>query len=162
MKVPFTDSQSRVVFKFSGQYVEDSVPGTSQFSLTGPYKMRGMPINQYSADRGVYGSVDWVFNGPGFLSAEVGGQKISDTLQPYVFAETAYGDATQQEGGYGTWGYMSGVGLGLKFSLNNSLRASLSYAKVLDFYYDNDPQSPLGMQDLEDDQKFYFDLQYSF
>lgn len=161
-KVPFTSAQSRAVMKVAGQVAEGGLPSTSQFSLTGPNKMRGLNINQYSADTGIYGSVDWIFNAPAFLSMDIAGSTLSKMLQPYVFVEAAYGDASPSAPAPGTWAGIADVGMGLKLSFKNSLRAGISVAKVV-YYLRDDGYKPYKEKDsLEGLSNIYFDLQYSF
>ena len=173
-KVPFTNANSRIQTRFAGQYSETSLPSTSQFSLTGPTKLRAFDINQFNADSGAYLSVDWIFSGPGFLDLQLGGEKLSDVLQPYVFVEAGYGDtkdsgrpiilpgaaATPEQPG--TWAVLSDLGLGLRLSMRNNFRASLSYAYVTSYESDLGPITQESTRDLEERSKFYFDMQYSF
>lgn len=173
-KVPFTDANSRVQLRFAGQYAETSLPSTSQFALTGPTKLRAFDINQYNADTGAYLSVDWIFSGPGFLDLQLGSEKLSDVLQPYVFAEAGYGDvqfaglplsrgnSASARNQPGTWAVLSDIGLGLRFSMQNNFRASLSYAYVTSYKSDLAPNVIESTGDLEERSKFYFDMQYSF
>lgn len=173
-KVPFTNANSRIQTRFAGQYSETSLPSTSQFSLTGPTKLRAFDINQFNADSGAYLGLDWIFSGPGFLDLQLGGEKLSDVLQPYVFVEAGYGDtkdsgrpiilpgaaATPEQPG--TWAVLSDVGLGLRLSMRNNFRANLSYAYVTSYESDLGPRTKESTGDLEERGKFYFDLQYSF
>lgn len=173
-KVPFTNANSRIQARFAGQYSETSLPSTSQFSLTGPTKLRAFDINQFNADSGAYLSVDWIFSGPGFLDLQLGGERLSDVLQPYVFAEAGYGDskdsgrpiirpgaaATPKQPG--SWTVMSDVGVGLRLSMRSNFRANLSYAYVTSYHSDLGPLTEESTKDLEERSKFYFDMQYSF
>lgn len=162
VEIPFTDIQTRAVLKFSGQYAEGAVPSTNQFSLAGPNKMRGLAINQYNSDTGLYGALDWVFNAPAFFTFELGGEKLSDILQPYVFYEVAYGDATPPEAGEGTWAGVTDIGFGFKLSLRDRFRAGLSYARVINYLQDVGLPRKLKEQDLPDQNNVYFEMQYSF
>lgn len=173
-KVPFTNANSRIQARFAGQYSETSLPSTSQFSLAGPTKLRAFDINQFNADSGAYLSVDWIFSGPGFLDLQLGGERLSDVLQPYVFAEAGYGDskdsgrpiirpgaaATPKQPG--SWTVMSDVGVGLRLSMRSNFRANLSYAYVTSYHSDLGPLTEESTKDLEERSKFYFDMQYSF
>lgn len=161
-KIPFTDAQSRAVFKLSGQYTDGSVASINQFSLAGPNKMRALSVNQYNADSGIYGSVDWVFKGPGFLSIDIAGERLDDMLQPYVFYELAYGDSAQPNRGPGTWAGATGVGFGFKLAYKNAFRASFSYARVMNYLEDNGGTLRLKEENLADDANVYVDMQYSF
>lgn len=173
-KVPFSNANSRIQTRIAGQYSETSLPSTSQFSLTGPTKLRAFDINQYNADSGAYVGVDWIFSGPGFLDLQLGGEKLSDVLQPYVFAEAGYGDtkdsglpiirpgaafAPEQPG---TWVVLSDVGVGFRLSMRNNFRANFSYAYVTSYESDLGPYLNESTRDLEERSKFYFDMQYSF
>lgn len=177
-KFPFTDANTRVLFKVSGQYAETSIASTSQFSLAGPNKMRSLEINQYNSDSGIYAGVDWMFSGPKFLSANVGGTKLSDIVQPYLFFEGAYGDTTPPGGiigqaspglvYHGTWLGVYGAGLGVKFAYGRNFRGGLSYAHVLNYLYHTGTVNTQGVEvnqtetSLDNQYKIYFDLQYSF
>jgi hemolysin activation/secretion protein len=174
VRVPFTESNSRVQLKFAGQYADTSLPSTSQFSLTGPTKMRAFSINQYNADVGAYLAAEWIFNGPKFLDFKVGGESFSNIAQPYVFFEAGYGDtydsgqiATKPNAGGsielpGTWAMLSDVGLGLRFTYRSHFRANISYAHATSYESDLGPLTVENLQDLEDRGKFYFDMQYGF
>lgn len=174
VRVPFTKINSRVQVKFAGQYAETSLPSTSQFSLTGPTKMRAFSVNQYNADVGAYLAGEWIFNGPKFLDFKVAGESFSDIVQPYFFIEGGYGD-TKESGllatkpnaggsfeGPGTWAMMSDVGLGLRFTYHSQFRANLSYAHATSYKNDRGPLTVDNLQALEDRGKFYFDMQYGF
>lgn len=173
-KVPFANANSRIQARIAGQYSETSLPSTSQFSLTGPTKLRAFDVNQYNADSGAYVGVDWIFSGPGFLDLQLGGEKLSDILQPYVFVEAGYGDtkdsglpiirpgaafAPEQPG---TWVVLSDVGVGFRLSMRNNFRANFSYAYVTSYESDLGPFLNESTKDLEERSKFYFDMQYSF
>lgn len=174
VRVPFTQSNSRVQIKFAGQYAETSLPSTSQFSITGPTKMRAFSINQYNADVGAYLAAEWIFNGPEFLGFKVGGESFNNIVQPYIFLEGGYGDtkdsgllATKSDAmgsveQPGTWAAMSDVGLGLRFTYRSYFRANLSYAHATSYKNDQGPLTVDNLQDLEDRGKFYLDLQYGF
>lgn len=173
-RVPFTTAGSRVQLRFAGQYSDTSLPSTSQLSLTGPTRMRAFDVNQYNADVGAYLGFDWIFNAPNFGGLQVAGEHLSSLLQPYVFWDAGYGD-TKDAGRWagtpnviyspkqpGTWALMSDVGVGLRFSLRNQLRANFSYAYATSYENDLGPHVRENLQDLKDRGKFYFDMLYSF
>lgn len=173
-KIPFTNANSRIQARLAGQYSDTALPSTSQFSLTGPTKLRAFDINQLNSDTGAYVSLDWIFSGPGFLDLQLGGENLKDILQPYLFAEAGYGDtkdsglpiirsgavtAPEQPG---SWAVLSDVGLGLRLSMRNNFRASFSYAYVTSYEGDLGPFTKESTRDLKERSKFYFDMQYSF
>ena len=164
VRLPFSSTQSRLTIKFAGQYTEDTLNSVNHFSLAGPNKVRALPINHYNSDTGVYTAVDWVFNGPKFLSMKIGGERLGDILQPYVFYEFAYGDAYGDGGAAaipGTWAGVTDLGFGFKVISRQGLRLNLSYARVMNYLEDNG-RKLLKEQGLEDMFSVYFDMQYSF
>lgn len=172
-KVPFTESNSRIEAKFSGQYTDDALPSISQFALSGPSRLRGFEMSYFNADSSAYLGVDWVFNGPSILDFKIGGEKFSDLLHPYLFVEGGYGD-TKYPGLYnplkdydrdGAWAMMSDVGMGLKFSYKNKLRANVSYAYVTSNrkVFDQAGVDVIqGINHVGYRSNVYFDVQYSF
>lgn len=168
--VPFTSANSRVLVKSAGQYTDDgALPSTSKFTLTGPNRMRGFGINEYNSDTGFYLGVDWMFSAPAFLDIGVGSERLTDMLQPYVFADASYGDSKSETSTVAdTWAHMSNVGFGLKVNYGHSWRAGISYARAVSFTRDLGPVQFLGgggrqgLSDLDDKEQIYFDLQYSF
>lgn len=165
-KVPFTDNNSRLQVRIAGQYSDTSLPGTSQFTLTGPNKLRAFNINQYIADLAAYLAVDWFFEIPRFSGENV--------IQPYIFWEAGYGDT--KDGGLraslpdaairperpGSWALMSDVGAGLRFSIRENLRGNFNYAYATSYEADLGPSAKEYLGDLKDRSKVYFDLLYSF
>ncbi len=182
VKVPFSDSQSRLAVNTALQYSPKALPATAQFSLAGPGRMRGYEVNTYNADRGIYLGVDWILNSPSLLDFEIGGEKLNAMLQPYVFFNTSFGETTvvgnviKDKGGdsneetglieggpESTKVSMADIGVGLKFAFKDSLRAQLSIAAPihyeLDLGIDDEPE---GLDSLDYDQKIYFEMQYGF
>lgn len=174
--VPFGEAQSRVVLNLSAQYAGDALPSTSQFALTGPYRMRGLANNSYNADRAFYSGADWLFRGPGFL-----GPSLASRVQPFLFADLAYGRRhgvglrIPEEGepiAYDTAPdncvSMADLGFGLRYNDSRRVRASLYFAQVVHYrlnqgYRDQDGDTPrLGISSLEDRRQWWFELQYSF
>jgi len=167
VKTPFVNANSRIQLRFAGQYTETSLPSTSQFTLTGPNKLRAFHVNQSIADRGAYLAADWIF--------EIPGQgRLAKTLQPYIFWEMGYGDT--KDAGHlaarqtvfdtpeqpGSWALMSDVGLGLRFNVGKSIRANVHYAYATSYEADFGPYPRENLRALEDRDKVYFDLLYSF
>ena len=173
MRVPFTQANSRLQMRFSGQYAETSLPSTSQLSLAGPNKLRGFNVNEFNADQGAYIGVDWIFNGPKFLDFDIAGESFSDLIQPYLFWDGGYGvsnyqgiiatdpAAAESRDVPDTWAYLSDVGVGLKFSFRNNFRTNFSYAKSVSYRHDKGTISDTT-KNLEDRNKIYFDFLYSF
>ena len=182
VKIPFTDTQSRLVINSALQYSEGALPSTSQFALAGPGRMRGFEINTYNADQGVYLGLDWIFNSPSFLDFEVGGEKLNTLLQPYVFLNAGYGhthgvgEVIPADGSppstaitRNTKILLGDMGLGLKFTFKNKLRSSLTFALPTHYRLDKgevlnaqgDPKYD-SLSSLDYSSNVYFEMQYSF
>lgn len=165
LNFPFTQSQTRFMLNIAGQYTDTSLPSTSQFSLAGPNRMRAFDVNEFNSDSGGYLGVDWIFNGPSFMGLNIGGDRLNEMIQPYVFANAGYGHQySAARDGPPTWGHLTDVGLGLKLSFRQSWRGSVSYAKAVSFERDlNVPNMKRqNLSDLGNRDNVYFSLQYSY
>lgn len=169
-RVPFTDTHNRFIFRLSGQYADGALPSTSQFSLTGPTRMRGFEINTYNADHGIALGFDWVMNTPELLNFSVAGEEFKDVAQPYIFVDAGYGVTNVlgsrieygQTGTTGTWARLGDVGLGLKFTLQGSFRSNISFARSVVYTEDTGPGDGYSTSTIKERNKLYFDMQYSF
>ncbi|WP_347332668.1 ShlB/FhaC/HecB family hemolysin secretion/activation protein [Marinimicrobium locisalis] len=158
-QVPFTELNTRVIARTSGQYSGVALSSVNQFSLSGPRKARGYALNSYFADNGVHVGLDWIFPGVG---------PLKEALQPMLFADYSYGEAySVLEGEDDSTGEYSDVGLGFRINVGNHVRGSLSVAQPLTGRNTalEQRQEQAGEQEdreEEDDVRVYFDLQYSF
>ncbi|PKF60323.1 hemolysin activator protein, HlyB family [Psychromonas sp. psych-6C06] len=120
LKVPFTDSNSRVVFRSYSQYAGTNLSSLSRFSLTGPTKVRGFSPSYFTADDAIYLGSDWIFNSPSFLDFSVFGTTFDNAFKPFVFADYAYGYqyllGYQIDNATNASAHLADVGLGLKIS----------------------------------------------
>lgn len=149
-RMPFTEMYTRVISRSSLQYSGVALSSVNQFSLSGPRKARGYALNAYFADDGVHTGLDWIFPGVG---------PLKDAVQPMVFADYSYGRAySVLEGQPDSEGEFSNVGVGLRINVGRHLRGSLSVAQPL-----SARNTALEEEDeIEDDVRLYFDMQYSF
>lgn len=171
-RIPFTDTHNRFIFRLAGQYADGALPSTSQFSLTGPSRMRGFEINTYNADQGIALNFDWVMNTPELLNFTVAGQEFKDLVQPYVFFDAGYGvtnvvgsrieNGPAGSSGTGTWARLADAGLGLKFTLQGNFRSNISLARSVVYTEDTGPGSGNSLGGIKERNKLYFDMQYSF
>ena len=91
VKVPFFDSNSRMIFRSYSQYSGTNLSSIARFSLTGPTKVRGFSPSYFTADDATYFGADWIFNSPDFMSFSLAGVDFSDMFKPFVFVDYAYG-----------------------------------------------------------------------
>lgn len=159
MRVPFTDSQSRLVMRFSAQYAGESLAATNQYALAGPTRARGFAVNEYYADDGITIGTDWIFNGPSFGELSFGGQRFSEMVQPFLFADLSHGLAhPYQKGAEGTKATLADVGVGFRFNYNRKFRGSLSLAVPVG----SENTALAEGESLDGGVNLYFDFQTSF
>ena len=92
VKVPFTESTSRLILRANFQYSGNSLPTVSRPSLAGPTKARGYASDIYSADDTLYLGADWLFNSPDIFDFDVfGWVNLKEVAKPFVFLDVAYG-----------------------------------------------------------------------
>ena len=158
VKVPFTDSISRLILRANFQYSGKALPTVSRASLAGPTKARGYASDIYSADDVLYLGADWLFNSPDFFDFNLFGEtNFKDLVKPFVFVDTAYGiqnglSATDTD----INGLLVDAGVGLQFNKGN-FSGNLHVAFPLSESFSEEIAS-------EDDisTRIIFDFQYKF
>lgn len=157
-KVPFFDTNSRLIYRASLQYASSPLSSINQYSLAGPSKMRGYPVNQYSADNAFYTGVDWIFSAPAFFDMKVGVSNLRNIVSTFLFMDAAWGQVLaiddQEEA---TTGQLFDTGFGFQFSYANYLHGNLQFAFPLGEKFTN-PEVVV----TDDSLKIVFDMQYSF
>lgn len=166
-KFPFTDYETRLTLKNSGQYTGANLSSVNQISLTGPTRARAFSVNGLQSDDGIYIGADWIFQLPSFGGATLFGKSIRDVIQPYVFADAAYGVINPLEipfdpsdggspppTGDSVEAKLADVGLGLKIKHGNLGAVLMAATPVLDKVGTSEDETPTS--------EFYFELQYSF
>lgn len=158
-KLPYFDSNTRIIMRASGQYTDSPLSSINQFSLAGPTRARGYPTDLFSADSAIYTGVEWIFNSPDIFDFGLFGDiKFGQISQPFLFADYAYGisnalklgDADSKAG-------LFDVGLGIKFSYLNDFKGNLQIAFPI-----NSNFSAADFSQPDDDIRVVFDFQYSF
>lgn len=158
VKVPFFDSNSRVIFRTYSQYSGTNLSSIARFSLTGPTKVRGFSPSYFTADDAVYFGADWIFNSPSFMEGSLGGIDFKESFKPFVFIDYAYGYqhllGIQEE--YAT-AQLADVGLGLQIShrsgFNGNIQLALPVLSELKI---------AGEDPTYDSMRLTFDFQYAF
>lgn len=158
---PFTQYQTRLILKSSGQYVGKSVTELNQFSLAGPSSVRGFEVNGFQADDGVYVGADWIFSLPK-TSATFFGVEWHRLIQPYLFVDGAFGvlndlsarlniDGNEEETIDGS---LASAGIGVKFRYKALFGSLNVMAPLVDDIADVQEETP--------EATFLFDIQYTF
>lgn len=103
------------VFRTRGQYTANVLSPLEQFSLAGPDAVRAYPVGQALTDSGLYGSLEYRVQAPGFAGAAGPfGRTWGDLVTLLAFVDYASGS----ENGTGAQGEdLSGAGGGLQLSV---------------------------------------------
>jgi len=157
-KIPFTQSESRLLVRSAGQYAGNTLESAVQFGLGGPTKARGFAVNKFYADDAAYLGIDWIFNGPGGDKTNFFGEKLHNVLQPYILLDAAYGYKYPQSAisTDDVSASISNIGVGMKFRYR-SVRSNLVIAQSL-----TDEVESGGDIVENEGTKIFFDIQYSF
>lgn len=157
LNLPYFEASTRLIYRVSLQYASSPLSSISQFSLAGPTKARGYPINQFYADNAVYLGIDWVFDSPELFDIDIGGSNLRAIARPFVFADASWGEVlTLVDTQSNSTGTLLDVGLGIQFS-HLDVRGNLQLAfPVSADFSSSDTEAP------DDIIKLVLDVQYSF
>jgi len=158
LKIPFTDANSRMIYRASLQYASSALSSINQYSLAGPTRARAYPVNQFAADNAAYMGLDWIFNAPAFFDMPVGGSNLRKMLQPFIFFDASWGQAlTTVSGEDDQTGQLFNAGLGFQFNYMSNIHGNIQFAFPVNESFSN---SEIDVPD--DSFKLVFDFQYSF
>ena len=155
VKLPFSDSSSRLVLRASGQVSSERQESVNLFGVAGPTLARGYDSTVGQFDNGLYLGADFSFNSPNFGGAALFGEKLSSIFQPMVLMDVSYGYSYKVDETEGAQdGYVSNIGFG--FKLNHSKFSSLfTYSIPLS-------EKLVAQDDVSYGNKLYFELQYNY
>jgi len=158
LKVPFTDSESRLLYRSSFQYAGTNLSKIARFSLAGPTRARGFTPSFFTADNAFYFGADWIFNSPDFLNFNIGDVSFDEFIRPVLFVDIAIGQQYALLAGESDLtGKLADVGFGLQFSHSDNFSGNLQFAfPVCDEFSEADTQPEV------DSLRMIFDLQYGF
>lgn len=69
LRLQYLSRTQRLLFKFNGQYSDQSLPSMEQLQLGGNDSVRGYPQGQTLGDRGYYTALEYHVDAPGFADA---------------------------------------------------------------------------------------------
>lgn len=166
-KIPFTDYETRMLLKTSGQYAGINLSSVNQISLTGPTRARAFGVNGLQSDDGLYLGADWIFQLPSFGGAKLFGKSLREVIQPYFFADAVYGVTNPLEipfdpssggspppEGDPVEAKLADIGVGLKIKHGNFGAVLMAASPILDKVGELEDETPTS--------EFYFELQYAF
>lgn len=158
-QMPFFDARTRVIVRTSLQLTESALSSISQFSLGGPTRARGYPVDQFSADSAVFLGADWVLNFPSWLNFRISESRtVKDIMQPFLFFDAAYGiKKALQTGDEDSKAALYDIGMGLRIFYLNTFQGNLQFAFPISHDF-----TDKELKDPDDGVRLVFDLQYSF
>lgn len=158
LRVPFTDSTSRLILRSNAQYSGTNLSSVMRFSLAGPTRARGFSPSLFTADDAIYLGVDWLFNSPDMFDFNIGSINFKQLTKPFVFADYAYGKQYSiLESEPDATGQIADVGFGLQFSHGGKFSGNLQFAfPVMDKFSDTSEEPQ------KENMRVVFDFQYSF
>jgi len=158
LKVPFTESESRLLYRSSFQYSGVNLSKIARFSLAGPTRARGFTPSFFTADDALYIGADWIFNSPDFLSFSIGNARFDDFVKPVLFIDIGVGQQyALLAGERDVSGTLADVGFGFQFTHGDGFSGNLQFGfPVFDEFSESDAQPEV------DSMRMLFDLQYGF
>lgn len=159
LKIPFTDSTSRLIFRAGGQYAGKFLSSITKYSLAGASRARAFSPNVYSADDAIFTSIDLIFNSPDIFDFSIFGEtKFKEIVKPFVFIDYSNGiqralNSTVED----VKGELIDAGIGFKINYSNKLQGNLQFAFPIDATFsDPDISTP------DKGMRVVFDFQYKF
>lgn len=158
--IPFTQAETKLVLRFSGQYAGTLLASANQYSLAGPTRARGFQVNEYYADDAANLAVDWILKGPSLNGFSLGGERLENMVQPFLFVDYGYGKTHSfQDNDSKTSATLADAGIGLKFSYKENLRGKLSVAQPMTSKISGIEEDTTS---TDEGTNVYFDMQFSF
>jgi len=157
-ELPYFKSETRIIVRSTIQHSGQALSSISQFALAGPTRARSFVVNKFFADDGIHVGADLIFQAPEFFDVVIGKSNLKDIVQPFLFADIAYGkayslDTTLKD----TTSTLSSIGFGFKFSYRGNLNSSLQFAFPMQSNI-----SPIDISDKDNNMKVVFDVDYRF
>ena len=164
-----------LIMHLTGQFSDDLLPSLEQMSIGGPFSVRGYPQAAFLVDKGIFASLEWVMNAPGFADKIAFENKTwGEILQISLFVDhgTGWIDEAAEEDQI----EISGFGMGLQmFVPANRVAAFINYlgswgSMDWQLYLPGelslrlDVAAPLGSRDPANKEKpqTYFNLNYLY
>jgi len=159
LKVPFTESTSRFIFRSTLQYSGTNLSAIARFSLAGPTRVRGFSPSFFTADDALYLGTDWLFNSPDIFDIQIASINLKSLAKPFVFFDYGYGKQYGIDSGENDpTGQLGDIGIGLQLSHGYKFSGNLQLSyKILEQFTDN-----INQQAKADNIRLLFDMQYSF
>lgn len=130
LRLQYLSRSQRLLFKFNGQYSNNSLPALEQFQVGGNESVRGYAQGETLGDRGWYGALEYHVDAPGFgdAASPFRGVPWREVLEFDVFADQA---RVFDVDGLEAPADLASVGLGATFRVRhwNNLELRVAAAK---------------------------------
>ncbi len=164
-----------LIMRVAGQFSDDLLPSLEQMSIGGPFSVRAYPQSEFLVDKGVFASLEWVLNAPGFADAIAFENKTwGQVLQVSLFVD--HGTGWIDESALEDQVELTGAGMGLQMFLPaNLVSGGVNYLGSLfnqqwafflpgEFSLRLDVATPLGSRDAtnKEEPQVYVNMTYSY
>ncbi len=159
MKVPFSESMSRLILRTNLQYVGKKISSVSRYAVAGPTRVRAFSSDVFSADDAFDFGIDWVFNAPDLFDFRLFSDiSLKDIAKPFVFFDVGYGrQYSITSNASDVIAVLADIGLGLQFAKGSEFNGNLQVAFPL-----MDKFSDSNITVAEKGARVVFDFQYKF
>ena len=159
VKVPFSESMSRLILRTNLQYVGKKISSVSRYAVAGPTRVRAFSSDVFSADDAFDFGIDWVFNAPDLFDFKLFSDiSLKDIAKPFVFFDVGYGrQYSITSNASDVIAVLADIGLGLQFAKGSEFNGNLQVAFPL-----MDKFSDSNITVAEKGARVVFDFQYKF
>lgn len=112
------------------QYTSDMLVGMEMFSLGGPNSVRAYPGSEATMDRGIFVSLEHIWNAPGFADKQswFKSRKWGEVLAVSAYFDWAYGEKLNNLVSENRYASLKGWGLGAQLNVPGSFTSKLTAA----------------------------------
>ena len=157
IKVPFFDSNSRLITRANLQYGGMKISSIKRSSIAGPLRVRAYSSDIFSADDSLFLAADWFFNSPDIFDFSLFGDiNFKGIAKPFIFLDYTYAKQYQL-GADAITSEIAGAGFGLQFAHKDKFSGNLQFAFPI-----NDKFSDPDIVIEDEGMRVVFDFQYKF